>query len=153
MGSYTIAGASGTPSVTAATAGIIKMENPGSATMVRSVLTRFSISPHANAADNNYAIQLKRQTTAGTWTTQAPAAKDPNLGSAVTLGAIASTGAGSASTVLGKWGFNHRAGFTYVAAGLEEGFTLPATFSNGIILEYIFAQGTDAMDAVFEFDE
>lgn len=149
---YSITGNAGAASATAATAGIIKLEGTAA---TRGFLYEFDIFSAAGAApvDQNYEVRLKRQTTAGTWTTATPAPLDAADAAAVCVGAVASTAAGTASTVLSQFGFNARAGFRWVAVPDSE-FVVPAVASNGIILEYLAVSGgTDVNGATFLFQE
>lgn len=152
MAKYSASGVAGTASATAATAGLLKIDNPSSTTTVASAIYEWSIGPGAAAEDSNYTVQLKRQTTAGTWTSVTPAGLDSQTGASKTLAGRASTGAGSASTILGIWGFNQRGGIRWVAMPGGE-FILSPVFSNGIILEYAVVQGTAVNYATIMFDE
>lgn len=149
---YVVFGAAGAASTTAATAGIIKVDNPASATMAAAKIYEWAIGPGANSADENYSVRAKRQTTAGTWTAVTPSPLDAKAGASVTTAGIASTGAGSAGVMLGQWGFHMRGGYRWVAIPGGE-LVVPLTFSNGIIIEYFFAQGTSVMEAELYFDE
>jgi len=149
---YSVFGAAGAASTTAATAGIIKVDNPASATMAAAKIYEWAIGPGANSADNNYGIRAKRQSTAGTWTAVTPSPLDAKASASVTTAGVASTAAGTAGVMLGQWGFHMRGGYRWVAIPGGE-LVVPLTFSNGIILEYIFAQGTDVMEAELYFDE
>jgi hypothetical protein len=139
MAAYVITGASGAASSTAATAGIVMVDNPSSAPIARPKIVNWSVGPGAAASDDVYSVQLKRQTTRGTWTSVTPALLD--CGTAISTGGRASTAAGSASTVLGIWGFSQRAGYRVVYEPGCEPMVNPAV-SNGIILEYLFVVGT-----------
>jgi len=152
MTRYSFGGAAAAASTTAASAGIIKIENPGSATMAAAQIYEFSIGPSGNAEDSNYTIRMKRQTTPGTWTSGTAAPLDPKASNAITSGAVASTVAGTASTVLGWWGFNQRGGMRWVAVPGGE-FCLPLTFANGIMLEYVTVQGAATNQAMIFFYE
>lgn len=152
MAKYSVSGAAGAASTTAATAGIIKVDNPAASTMAAAKIYEFSIGPAANSADNTYLIQAKRQSTAGTWTGVTAQPTDAKTGAAVTTAGRASTAAGSAGVVLGQWGFHMRGGYRWVAIPGGE-LVVPLVFSNGIILEYVFAQGTDVLNATMFFDE
>lgn len=140
-----------TPSTTAATAGIIKLDLTG--TICSPVLYFFSIGAHANSADEMYTVRLKRQTTAGTWTNaQTPAPLDKHSGASVATGATVSSAAGTASDILGEFGYHLRGGYAWTAIpGGELGVLIAA--NAGIILEYSFAQGTSVQDATFQFRE
>jgi hypothetical protein len=126
-------------SATAATAGIVKLEGTAA---TRGAIYEWDFGTSAGGApvDQNYLIRLKRQTTAGTWTSATPAALDSADAAAVCVGGQTSTAAGSASTVLFSIGVNARAGFRWVAIPDSE-LILPATASNGIIMEYAAVSG------------
>src|SRR5947208_8346918 len=107
---FAISGAHVSANATAATAGIIKLEGTAA---TRGFLYEWDVFSAAAAApvDQNYEVQLKRQTTAGTWTAATPAPLDTADAAAVCIGGVASTAAGTASTIIAKFGFNARAGF------------------------------------------
>jgi len=149
---YAVLGNAGAASTTAATAGIVKVDNPAASTMAAAKIYEWSIGPQANSADNTYGIRMKRQTTAGTWTAVTPSPLDAKAGASVTAAGVASTAAGSAGVVLGQWGFHQRGGYRLVTIPGGE-WAVPLVFSNGIILEYIFAQGTDVNGATLFFNE
>lgn len=152
MARYVIAGAAGAASATAATAGIVKVDNPSSAPIKRAAIYEFSVGPGATAEDSNYTISLKRQTTAGTWTSVTPAPIDDSSSASTSTGGRASTAAGTASTVLGYWGFNQRGGFRWVAVPGGE-FLNTGTASHGIILEYTVVVGTAVNYGCLMFEE
>lgn len=140
MAEYSVSGAAGTASATAATAGIVKIDNAATVLSTPRIY-EWSVGPGAAAEDSNYTVDLKRQTTAGTWTGVTPAPLDPASAAAKATAGRASTAAGSASTVLGYWGFNQRGGIRWVAVPGGE-FVVDRANSNGIILEYAVVQGT-----------
>lgn len=149
---FSISGNAGAASTTAATAGIIKLEATAA---TRGFLYEWDIFSAAAAApvDQNYEVRLKRQTTAGTWTAATPAPLDTADAAAVCVGGVASTAAGTASTVIANFGFNARAGFRWVAIPDSE-IVVPATASNGVILEYTAVSGgTDINGATFLYME
>ena len=153
MAKYTGAGAAGAASSTAATAGIVKLEQ--GATVVGLRLYEWELAPAANAEDSNYGLRLKRQTTAGTWTTLTPAAIDPlNARASSAVSATASTVAGTAVTnsTLLQVGCNQRAGYRWVAVPGAE-LVVAGTTAYGIILEYSFAQGTAVNTGSMSWDE
>lgn len=152
MARYAVNGAAGAASATAATAGLVKIDNPASTTMAAAKLYEFAVGPRANSADETYAVQLKRQSTAGTWTAVTPSPIDAKTGASVTTAGRASTAAGTAGVALGEWGFHQRGGYRWVAVQGGE-IVVPLTFSAGVILEYTFAQGTSVNAATFMFDE
>jgi len=140
---YSISGAAGAASATAATAGIIKAEAHGTNPQ-RLKIYEWSVGPGAAAADANYTVRAKRQSTAGTWT--AVTARPLDSGSSedtdrVPVGGRASTAAGTAGNILGEFGFNQRGGFRWVAVPGGE-LIIPATAANGIIIEYVVVEGT-----------
>jgi len=149
---YAVFGNAGAASATAATAGLGKLDNPSASTMAAAKMYEFAIGPQANSADNTYGIRAKRQTTAGTWTAVTPSPLDAKASASVTTAGVASTAAGSAGVVLGQWGFHQRGGYRWVSIPGGE-LTVPLTFSNGILIEYIFAQGTDVNSITMYFDE
>lgn len=152
MARYVVSGAAGAASSTAATAGILKIDNPSASTMAAAQIKEFAIGPGAAAEDSNYTIDIKRQTTAGTWTSVTPAAKDNKAGASITTAGRVSTAAGSASTVMGYFGFNQRGGFRYVCTPGGE-WVNALTFSYGIILEYAVVAGTAVNYGYLEFEE
>lgn len=149
---YSVFGAAGAASTTAATAGIMKVDNPAASTMAAAKIYEWSVGPAANSADETYGVEMKRQSTAGTWTAVTPSPLDAKAGASVTTAGRASTAAGSAGVVLGTWGYHLRGGYRWVSIPGGE-LTVPLVFSNGILLEYYFAQGTAVQDASFFFDE
>jgi hypothetical protein len=149
---FSISGNAGAASATAATAGIMKLEGTAA---TRAALYEWDFGSAAGAApvDQNYQLRLKRQSTAGTWTSQTPVALDSADPAAVAIGAIASTAAGTTGSVLMVIGVNARAGFRWVAIPDSE-LIVPATASNGIILEYAAVSGgTDINAATFLYQE
>lgn len=149
---YSVFGAAGAANVTAATAGLMKVDNPAASTMAAAKIYEWTVGPAANSADETYGVQMKRQSTAGTWTGVTPSPTDAKAGASVTSGGRASTAAGSAGVILGTWGYHMRGGYRWVSIPGGE-LVVPLVFSNGIILEYYFAQGTSVQDATFFFDE
>ena len=149
---YSSFGAAGAASTTAATAGIMKVDNPAASTMAAAKLYEWCVGPAANSADETYGVQMKRQSTAGTWTAVTASPLDPKASAAVTTAGRASTAAGTAGVVLGTWGYHMRGGYRWVSIPGGE-LVNPLTFSNGMLLEYYFAQGTSVQDATLFFDE
>lgn len=149
---YVVFGNAGAASTTAATAGIVKVDNPSASTMAAAKIYEWSIGPQANSADNTYGIRAKRQSTAGTWTSVTPSPLDAKASASVTSSGVASTAAGTGGVVLGQWGFHQRGGYRWVSIPGGE-LVVPLTFSAGVIVEYIFAQGTDVNGASLFFDE
>lgn len=151
MARYNISGAAGAASVTAATAGIVKVDATATI-LARAKIYEFGVYPGATAADSNYSIQVKSQTTAGTWTSVTPAPLDPQVSASKSTGGRASTAAGTADTVLGIFGFNQRGGFRWVAVPGSEFWMKPAN-SAGIIVEYIYAQDSGVNYGAIFFEE
>ena len=151
MANYAIFGNAGAASTTAATAGILKVDNPSSTTMAGAKIYQFGLGPGANSADETYQIRIKRQTTAGTWTAVTPSPLDKASASVSSAGS-ASTAAGSAGVELWRMGYHMRAGlaWTFIPGGeLINAYA----FSNGLIAEYVFAQGTSVQGGVIYFSE
>lgn len=152
MSEFSAFGAGPTPSTTAATAGIIKVDQ--GSTLASIVVNEWKIGPHANSADEDYTVRLKRQTTAGTWTAATPSPKDGHASPAASnaTAGVVSTAAGTAGVELDRAGYHMRGGYRWVARqGGEFGCLLAA--AAGLILEYIFAQGTSLQDATIFFTE
>lgn len=149
---YGVFGAAGAASITAATAGIMKVDNPAASTMAAAKIYEWTIGPAANSADETYGVQMKRQSTAGTWTAVTPSPFDAKASASVTAAGRVSTAAGTAGVVLGTYGYHLRGGYRWVSIPGGE-LVVPLVFSNGIILEYYFAQGTSVQDATIMFDE
>jgi len=149
---YSAGGNAGAASTTAATAGIIKCDNPSSSTMAAAKINEWKIGPQANSADENYGVRVKRQSTAGTWTAVTARPNDEKAGAAVTAAGVASTAAGTAGVELDRVGFHMRGGYRWVAIPGGE-LVVPLTFSAGILIEYIFAQGTSVLGANVQFNE
>ena len=152
MAKYVASGAGGSASATAATAGIIKVDNPSSAPITAPSIYEFAVGPGAAAEDSNYTIDLKTQTTAGTWTSVTPAPTDPASAASKATAGRASTAAGSAGTILAYYGFNQRAGFRWIAIPGGE-FVVPRAVSNGIILEYAVVAGSAVNYGLMAFNE
>jgi len=151
MARYSVFGAAGAASATAATAGIMKVENAATILSVPKIY-EWSIGPGAAAEDSNYTVQLKRQTTAGTWTAVTPSPIDPASAASKAAAGRVSTAAGAASTVLATHGFNQRGGLRWVAIPGGE-YIVDRANSNGIILEYVVVQGTAVNYACMQFEE
>jgi hypothetical protein len=149
---YSATGAAGAASVTAATAGLGKIDNPAASTMAAAKIYEWSVGPAANSADETYTVRAKRQSTAGTWTGVTPSPLDPKAGASVTSAGRASTAAGTGGVSLGEWGYHLRGGYRWVSIPGGE-LVNPLTFSNGILLEYLFAQGTSVQNFAIHFDE
>lgn len=151
MAKYSATGAAGVASATAATAGIILVDNAAT-TLASPKIYEFSVGPGAAAEDSNYTMEVKRQTTRGTWSSVTPAPLDAASGAAVSTAGRASTAAGSASTVLMNMGFNQRGGIRWVAVPGGELYINRAN-SNGIMLGYVVVQGTAVNYGAMLFDE
>lgn len=152
MSEFVAFGAGPTPSTSAATAGIIKVDQ--GATLASICINEWKIGPRSNSADEDYMVRLKRQTTAGTWTSATPSPKDGHaspVASNATAGVV-STAAGSAGVELDRAGYHMRGGYRWVARQGGE-FCVLLAAAAGIILEYIFAQGTSAQDGTIFFTE
>lgn len=145
-------GASTTTVTTAASAAIFVLYNPASATMAAAKMYEWAIGPNANSADNTYGITLQRISTAPTSTAVTPSPLDAKAGASVTLAGINQTVAGTLGVKLGQWGYHMRGGYRWVSIPGGE-LVVPLVFSNGLAMNYIFAQGTDAQNAEWYFDE
>lgn len=153
MAKYSVTGAAGNASATAATAGLVMVDNPSSAPLNRAKIYDFSVGSGATPEDSQYVVSLKRQTTRGTWTSVTPAPIDSQSSASLSTAGRASTAAGSASTVLGYWGFNMRGGMRYTCVPGGE-FCNDGTVSHGIILEYaVVSAGTAVNYATLLFEE
>jgi hypothetical protein len=151
MAAYAVAGAGGAVSTTAAAAGIVNITLTG--TLCSPIIYYWSIGPHANSADEDYTVRLKRATTAGTWATAVtPAPLDKHSGASLTAANLTSTAAGTASDVLGVWGYHLRGGYAWTAIPGGEFEVLLAANGN-ILLEWLFAQGTSLQDPTVHFRE
>jgi len=152
---YAASAPAGAASITAATAALIGIYNPASATMAAAKLYEWSVGPGGNSADEIYSVRLRRTTTAAsTWGAAiTPAATDPKGSASVTLaGANSSARATLVAGNVGSWGFHMRGGFRFVSIpGGEIMNTL--TFNCGIELEYFFAQGSSVLEPNFFFSE
>lgn len=152
MARYSASGAGGAASSTAATAGIIKVENAATLLSVPRIY-EFGVYPAAAAEDSNYAINVKRQSTAGTWTTSiTPSPMDTANAAAKAVTKALSTAAGTAAAILGTFGFNQRGGFRWVAVPNGE-FWVDRANSAGIIIEYAFVVGSAVNNGTIFFEE
>lgn len=149
---YSVFGAAGAANTTAATAGLMRVSNPASTTMAAAKIFEWSVGPGANSADETYGVRIKRMTTAGTYTSVTPSPLDLKASASVTAGGAAQTAAGGTDVELARWGYHMRGGYRWVAIPGGE-FVVPLVFSNGIFLEYYFAQGTSVQEPSFFFDE
>lgn len=151
---YTTSAAAGAASTTSATAALIGLYNPASATMAAAQIFQISVGPGANSADNNYSVRLRRNTTVSTWgTAVTPADDGPKATACISLSGTNSSARGTLTAGNnGSWGFHMRGGMFWTAIPGGE-VSPPYTFNNGIELEYFFAQGTDVMEPMFKFRE
>lgn len=149
---YGVFGAAGAASTTAATSGLAVISNPASTTMALAKVYEWEVGPGANSADNTYAVRVKRNTTAGTSTAVTPSPLDKKASASITAAGVALTAAGGVDVELFRVGFHMRGGYRWVAIPGGE-CVVPAAFSNGIFIEYIFAQGTDVNEVALFFDE
>lgn len=149
---YNVFGAAGAASATAATAGLISISNPATTSTVASKVYEWSIGPGSNSADNVYAVRIKRNTTAGSYSGVTPSPLDRKAAASLTVAGVAQTAAGGADVEMGRWGFHMRGGYRWVSIPGGEYACYPL-FSYGIFIEYIFAQGTDVMEPSLWFDE
>lgn len=151
---YAAAGSAGAASTTSATAGIIAIYQPASATMSGAKINQLTIGPGANSADNTYAIRMRRETTASTYGTAVTPAS--TMGVAATATVLSGVNTSARGTITagsqGNWGFHMRGGaaWTAIPGGEQQ---LLYVFSAGLILEYFFAQGTDVNVATLYFQE
>lgn len=151
---YAASAPAGAASVTSATAALIGIYNPPSATMTSAKIYEWSIGPGANSADETYAVRMRRNSTVSTWTTAiTPADQGPKGTSSITLAGSASTGRGTLTAGnQGSWGFHMRGGYRWVSVpGGEPAVSF--VFSNGLEIEYFFAQGTSVMEPCVFFAE
>lgn len=152
--SYAAHAAAGAASITSATAALIGIYNPASATMTSAQLYQFMVGPGANSADENYSVRIRRNSTVSTWTTAiTPADNGPKATASISLAGAASTARGTLTAGnQGGWGFHMRGGMAWTAI---PGGEMCATFSfdDGLELEYFFAQGTSVLEPTFMFRE
>lgn len=149
---YVNFGNAGTATTTAASAGLIGIQNPTSTTMSAGKIYEFSVGPAANSADNTYAIRAKRHSTQNTYSSVTFSPLDAKAGASVATGGVASSAVGTPGVVLGQWGFHQRGGYRWVSIPGGE-LVVPLSFSNGIMIEYYFTQGTDVNACSLFFDE
>lgn len=150
MAKYTMSGNAGAATATAASAGLGKVEQGATPTVVK--VLGFVVGPQASSADNVYGIRLKRQTTQGSFTGATPNPTDANMRAASSTGGVAGTSAGTASTELWRGGFHMRAGIQIIPIPGAEWFVTPTT-CNSVLLEYIYAQAADVNSVAFTFEE
>jgi hypothetical protein len=151
---YIAAGAAGAASTTSATAGLISIYQPASATMSGAKLNQMMVGPGANSADETYSVRLRRATTVSTWgTAVTPANTGPTASSTNTLSGVNSSARGTLTAGnQGYWGFHMRGGMAWTAIPGGEQQLLYA-FNAGLELEYFFAQGTSVLESTFMFQE
>lgn len=155
MTPYTVSGVSATATATSASAGIMKIDIiPSAATAILpGKLYRVALGPGGTSNDEQYAIQIKRQTTAGTWSNAVtPSPTGAGGGTAKTLAATQSTAAGTPDVVLFTDGFHLRFGLKLVLES-DAMFELRPVFSDGIIAEFIYAQSNAVLRSTFFFKE
>jgi hypothetical protein len=151
---YTVAGNAGAANTTAATAALAAIYNPASVSTVGSKIKEWEIGPQSNSADENYGVQLRRQSgTVGVGTAFTPSANDGHTTTALTVAYTTQTTAfGTPGVVILKCGYHMRGGYRYVPIpGAEHALQL--LFGAGITLEYTFTQGTSVQSASIVFDE
>lgn len=151
MAKYGVFGAAGAASATAATAGIMLVDNAATV-LATPRIYEFSIGPGAAAEDSNYTIEVKRQTTRGTWTSVTPSALDPASAASKSTAGRVSTAAGTAGVQLMTLGFNQRGGIRWVAVPGGE-LVVDRANSNGIMLGYLVVAGTAVNYATMLFEE
>ena len=151
---YAASGPAGAASTTSATAALIGVYNPASATMTAAKIYQIMVGPGANSADNTYSVRLRRNSTVSTWgTAVTPADQGPKATASISLSGVASTARGTLTAGnQGTWGFHMRGGMGWTAIPGGEA-VVSFAFSNGLELEYLFAQGTDLNEATFMFSE
>src|ERR1700752_5129948 len=142
---YNVFGTTGTANPTAATAGMLTINNPGSVSALCAKIYEWSLGPAGNSADNTYGVSLQRQTTAGTFTSVTPSPLDKKASASLTLGGRISSAAGGADVEVGRWGFHMRGGYRWVSIPGGE-YAVSGVFSNGLFLQCIFSQGTDILE-------
>ena len=127
-----------------AASGIVKVETP--ATTRRAYVFKWTVGPEGGAAsDNTLSIRLKRQSTAGTWTSVTPSPLDDEDAVSLCVAGSNSTGAGTAGVILIEIGINARSTWTDVAVPGAE-YVVPSTSAAGIIMEFgTISGGTDLM--------
>ena len=123
---------------TAANAGIISINNAGSAPISAPRIYEWEIGPAANSADNTYTVRVKRNTTAGTFTSITPSSVDNKTSVSLTVSGNQSTVVGGADVELMRAGFHMRGGYRWVAIPGGE-LAVFGAVSKGIFIEYIFA--------------
>lgn len=127
-----------------AASGIVKVESPS--TTRRFYIFKWTVGNEGIVAtDNQFSIRLKRQSTAGTWTSVTPSPLDDEDAVSLAVAGSNSTGAGTAGVILMEVGINSRGGYTDVAVPGAE-YIVPSTSAAGIIMEFgTISGGTDLM--------
>ncbi len=127
-----------------AASGIVKVEGPS--TTRRFYIFKWTVGPEGGTAtDNTFSIRLKRQSTAGTWTSVTPSPLDTQDAVSLAVAGSNSTAAGTAGVILVEVGINARSTWTDVAAPGAE-YIVPATNAAGIIMEFgTISGGTDLL--------
>lgn len=151
---YVAAGAAGAASVTSATAGLIAIYQPASATMAGTKLNQMMVGPGANSADETYSVRLRRETTLSTYgTAVTPSSTAPVAATATTVSGVNTSARGTITAGnVGYWGFHMRGGMAWTAIPGGE-IQLLYVFSAAIILEYFFAQGSSVLESTMMFQE
>lgn len=151
MAKYMMSGNAGTATSTAASAGLGKVEQGTTTTVIK--ILGFVCGPQASSADNTYGVNLKRQSTQGAYGTGVtPSPTDANMKACSATGATSATSAGTAGTELWRGGFHMRAGIQIVPIPGAEWFVVTTT-CNSIFLNYLYAQGADVNSIAFTFEE
>lgn len=154
---YSSFGNAGAANVTAATAGLNDIYQPAAAPMGCPTIYGFSIGPQANSADETYGVRLKRVSGTGPTFTAVTASPNDTPGGVVpvakTLCGVAQTAAhGTAGVELWRTGYHMRAGLQWTAIPGGE-WLVNLSVSNGILLEYVFTQGTSVQGSSILFWE
>ena len=151
MLAYTVVGNQNAAALGAAS-GIVKVETP--ATTRRAYIFKWTVGPEGIVAtDNQFSINIKRQSTAGTWTAATPSPLDEEDAVSLCVGGSNSTAAGTAGVILMSVGINSRAGYTDVSVPGAE-FVVASTSAAGIIMEFgVVSAGTDLMTGTLFFWE
>lgn len=144
----------GAASTTSATAALIGLYNPASATMASAELNQMFIGPGGASQDNHYAVRLRRNTTVSTWGTAiTPADCGPKATACISLAGAASSARGTLTAGnQGAWGFHFRGGASWTALPGGE-MCVAYAFNNGLELEYFYAESTDVNEPTFMFRE